>query len=58
MSVVRSLVDHLLERIATLDLQVIDEESARYLISFSAMVTTLAANYLRHEAFVPERRGT
>jgi len=58
MSVVRSLVDHLLERIAALDLHVIDAESDRYVISFSAMVTTLAANYLRHEAFVPERRGT
>ena len=56
MGVVRSLVDHLLERIAALDLQVIDSDRQRYIISFSAMVTTLAANYLRHEQFVPERR--
>lgn len=56
MTVVRSLVDHLLERIAALDLQVIDHERQRYVISFIAMVTTLATNYLRHEQFVPERR--
>jgi Putative zinc-binding metallo-peptidase len=56
MSVVRSLVDHLLERIAALDLQVIDAECERYVISFIAMVTTLATNYLRHEQFVPEKR--
>ncbi|HSP13893.1 MAG TPA: hypothetical protein VLV78_03970 [Thermoanaerobaculia bacterium] len=56
MSVVRSLVDHLLERIASLDLQVIEREQQRYVISFIAMVTTLATNYLRHEQFVPERR--
>jgi hypothetical protein len=56
MGVVRSLVDHLLERIAALELQVIDAESERYVISFIAMVTTLATNYLRHEQFVPEKR--
>ena len=56
MSVVRSLVDHLLERISALDLQVIDNEKQRYVISFVAMVTTLATNYLRHEQFVPEKR--
>lgn len=56
MSIVRSLVDHLLERIAALDLQVIEAEKQRYMISFVAMVTTLATNYLRHEQFVPEKR--
>ncbi|HEY3052887.1 MAG TPA: putative zinc-binding metallopeptidase [Thermoanaerobaculia bacterium] len=56
MRVVRSLVDHLLERIAALELQVIEKERDRYVISFSAMVTTLATNYLRHEQFVPESR--
>ena len=56
MTVVRSLVDHLLERIEALDLQVVDSDQRRYFISFVAMVTTLAANYLRHEQFVPERR--
>jgi putative zinc-binding metallo-peptidase len=56
MSVVRSLVDHLLERIAALDLQIIESRRQRYVISFIAMVTTLATNYLRHEQFVPERR--
>jgi hypothetical protein len=58
MGIVRSLVDHLLERIAALDLQVIDSDQQRYMISFIAMVTTLATNYLRHEQFVPERRVT
>ena len=56
MGVVRSLVDHLLERIAALDLQIVDNDKQRYVISFIAMVTTLATNYLRHEEFVPERR--
>ena len=55
MGIVRSLVDHLLERIGALDLQVIDNDRQRYVISFIAMVTTLATNYLRHEQFVPER---
>ena len=58
MGVVRSLVDHLLERIGALDLQIIESDRQRYVISFIAMVTTLALNYLRHEAFVPERRVT
>ncbi len=58
MGIVRSLVDHLLERIAALGLQVIDAECERYVISFIAMVTTLATNYLRHEQFVPEKRST
>ncbi|HEX9162879.1 MAG TPA: hypothetical protein VF980_14335 [Thermoanaerobaculia bacterium] len=57
MGVVRSLVDHLLERVAALDLQVIESDRQRYVISFIAMVTTLATNYLRHEQFVPERRS-
>jgi Putative zinc-binding metallo-peptidase len=55
MGIVRSLVDHLLERISALDLQVIESDRQRYVISFIAMVTTLATNYLRHEQFVPER---
>jgi hypothetical protein len=58
MSVVRSLVDHLLERIGALDLQILESDRQRYIISFIAMVTTLATNYLRHEQFVPERRTT
>ena len=58
MGIVRSLVDHLLERIGALDLQVVDSDRQRYVISFIAMVTTLATNYLRHEQFVPERRTT
>ena len=57
MGIVRSLVDHLLERIAALDLQVVDADQQRYVISFIAMVTTLATNYLRHEQFVPEARS-
>ncbi|HSP33982.1 MAG TPA: hypothetical protein VLU46_06685 [Thermoanaerobaculia bacterium] len=56
MSVVRSLVDHLLERVDALDLQVIEKERQRYVISFIAMVTTLALNFNRNEALVPERR--
>ena len=56
MGIVRSLVDHLLERIGALELQVIDSDQQRYVISFIAMVTTLATNYLRHEQFVPEAR--
>jgi Putative zinc-binding metallo-peptidase len=56
MGVVRSLVDHLLERIASLNLTVLESDAQRYLISFIAMVTTLATNYLRHEQFVPDRR--
>ena len=56
MGVVRSLVDHLLERIASLNLTVLESDAQRYVISFIAMVTTLATNYLRHEQFVPERR--
>jgi hypothetical protein len=56
MGIVRSLVDHLLERIGALDLQVIESDRQRYVISFVAMVTTLATNYLRHEQFVPEAR--
>lgn len=58
MGIVRSLVDHLLERVAALDLQLIESDRQRYVISFIAMVTTLALNYNRHEAFVPERRVT
>lgn len=56
MSVVRSLVDHLLERVDALDLQVCENERQRYVISFIAMLTTLALNFNRNEALVPERR--
>ena len=58
MGVVRSLVDHLLERIKALDLQVVASEQQRYVISFIAMVTTLALNFNRDEAFAPEKRAT
>jgi hypothetical protein len=55
-AIVRSLVDHLIDRVAALSLCVPVGEPRRYLISFSAMVTTLALNYLHHSSFVPERR--
>jgi len=58
MGVVRSLVDHLLDRVGALDLQVIESDRQRYVISFIAMVTTLAMNFNRDEAFAPERRTT
>ncbi|MGZ5476221.1 MAG: putative zinc-binding metallopeptidase [Thermoanaerobaculia bacterium] len=52
--VVRSLVDHLIDRTADLDLKVRDGSDG-YVISFTAMVTTLALNYLHHESFAPEK---
>jgi hypothetical protein len=55
-AIVRSLVDHLIDRVDALSLCVRVGEPRRYLISFSAMVTTLALNYLHHSSFVPERR--
>ncbi len=58
MGVVRSLVDHLLDRVAALDLQLVDPDRQRYVISFIAMVTTLAINFNRREAFAPEKRAT
>jgi len=55
-AIVRSLVDHLLERVEALGLCVNVGEPRRYLISFTVMVTTLALNYLHHSSFIPERR--
>ena len=55
-AIVRSLVDHLLERVEALTLCVNVGEPRRYLISFTVMVTTLALNYLHHSSFIPERR--
>lgn len=52
--VVRSLVDHLIDRVEALDLRLLDKQSERYVISFTAMATTLVLNYLHHAAFVPE----
>src|ERR1051325_3914328 len=53
--VVRSLVDHLIARVEALDLR-IGEDELRYVVSFTAMVTTLTNNYLHHATFVSERR--
>jgi hypothetical protein len=53
--VIRSLVNHLIERVDMLALCVDARSPQRYLISFTAMVTTLALNYLHHASFVPER---
>ncbi|HKO57732.1 MAG TPA: putative zinc-binding metallopeptidase [Thermoanaerobaculia bacterium] len=53
--VVRSLVDHLLRRVEELDLRVGGDE-LQYIVSFTAMVTTLTNNYLHHATFVPEKR--
>jgi hypothetical protein len=55
-AIVRSLVDHLLERVEALALCINVGEPRRYLISFTVMVTTLALNYLHHSSFIPERR--
>jgi hypothetical protein len=55
-AIVRSLVDHLLERVEALGLCVNVGEPRRYLISYTVMVTTLALNYLHHSSFIPERR--
>jgi hypothetical protein len=52
--VVRSLVDHLVERVTALDLRFDAADEPRYLISFTAMVTTLTLNYLHHASFAPE----
>ena len=54
-SVVRSLVDHLIGRVDALSLRVDPRFPQRYLVSFTAMVTTLALNYLHHEAFAPSK---
>jgi hypothetical protein len=54
-SVVRSLVDHLIGRVDALSLCVDPRFPQRYLVSFTAMVTTLALNYLHHAAFVPSK---
>lgn len=53
--IVRSLVDHLIGRTEVLGLRIRGEESS-YVVSFTAMVTTLANNYLHHASFVPEKR--
>jgi hypothetical protein len=55
-AVVASLVDHLIDRVEHLRLCVSPGEPRRFLVSFTAMVTTLALNYLHHASFVPERR--
>ena len=54
-SVVRSLVDHLIGRVDELSLCIDPRFPQRYLVSFTAMVTTLALNYLHHEAFAPSK---
>jgi hypothetical protein len=56
--VVRSLVDHLLERVGSLELYVNAETTSQYVISFTAMVTTLALNYLHHGRFTPDVSAT
>jgi hypothetical protein len=52
-AIVRSLVDHLIERVAALDLRFEPADESRTLISFTSMVTTLTLNYLHHASFVP-----
>ncbi len=56
--VVRSLVDNLIDRVAALQLYVIESDAQRYLLSFVAMLTTLALNYLHHDKFAPDVRTT
>jgi hypothetical protein len=56
MGIVRSLVDHLLDRTSALDLNLIESDVHRYLVSFAAMVTTLSLNYLHHDKFAPDLR--
>lgn len=51
--VVRALVDHLIGRVDTLGLCLDPAYRQRYLVSFTAMATTLALNYLHHAAFAP-----
>jgi hypothetical protein len=53
--VVRALVDHLVDRVDGLQLAVDERDSERYMLSFTAMVTTLALNYLHHASFVAPR---
>jgi len=53
-SVVRSLVDHLVERVTALDLRFDPSDESRYLISFTSMVSTLALNYLHNASFAAE----
>jgi hypothetical protein len=50
--VVRALVEHLIDRVEALKLAVDEKDSERYMLSFTAMVTTLALNYLHHASFV------
>ncbi len=56
LGIVRSLVDHLIDRTTALDLFLIEENAQRYLLSFAAMVTTLSLNYLHHDKFAPDLR--
>lgn len=58
LGVVRSLVDNLIDRVAALGLHVIEAKAERYLLSFGAMLTTLALNYLHHDKFAPDVRTT
>ena len=53
--IVRALVDHLIERVEALNLAVDDRDTERYIVSFTAMVATLALNYLHHASFAPPR---
>jgi hypothetical protein len=53
-AVVRSLVDHLIDRITALGLLYETETEARTLVSFTSMVATLASNYLHHASFAPD----
>ena len=55
-AIVRSLIDHLIDRTAALALHIIASDMQRYLLSFAAMVTTLALNYLHHDKFAPDLR--
>jgi hypothetical protein len=54
--VIRSLVEHLLERVVALNLRYDPKDEQTYMISFTAMVTTLALNYLHHSSFAGEDR--
>lgn len=56
MGIVRSLVDHLIDRTEALDLYLTESNVQRYLVSFAAMVTTLSLNYLHHDKFAPDLR--
>ena len=55
-SVIRSLVDHLSGRAESLGLQVVRGDDSQYLVSFVAMVTTLAINFLHHASFIPSEK--